>query len=205
MYCPNCGTVVSDGEVKCPSCGSIRYGMKFCQNCGEAIEKYCVVCPKCGKQTADVSSTLKAEIDSENIVVCRKNPITTLFFAIIAVIFFATGIFCLTVQFYFPAILLMISGPSLALISYLQDKNEYIELRSPELIVRKGVLTTKTVSIPISKVQSISIEGDFIGKSMDCQTIKIDHAGSGKVEVSLTYMKDADRFVAAVKKEMRKY
>lgn len=73
MFCKHCGTQLAEGEVRCPSCGAIKDGVKFCQHCGQPIDSACVVCTHCGKQVSPVQPPSPPQVIVNNNNINQNN------------------------------------------------------------------------------------------------------------------------------------
>ena len=146
---------------------------------------------------------LDYEAELNGSLLCKKHPLFRILICIIACLILVSGFLLLFMESYFSAVLMLIMGPILAIAAYLEDKYEYIELKGSEVIARKGFINSKSLSIPVSKIQSVSIENDLFDKIIGCRTIKIDNAGTGYTEIVMKGMQNAEQFVSAVRKAMR--
>ena len=81
-------------------------------------------------------------------------------------------------------------------------KNEYLQLTETKVIGHTGVLRTKTLLTPLSKIQNVGYSSWILGKIFGYHTVIIDNAGTGKTEFIFRYATGAKEFVNAVQKRI---
>ena len=74
----------------------------------------------------------------------------------------------------------------------------YIACTNTMLVGHTGILFSKTLSMPLNKVQSVKLSSDPIGKILGYYTVTITNAGSGEAEYVFTTMYNAEDFVNIV-------
>ena len=61
-----------------------------------------------------------------------------------------------------------------------------------QVTLRSGLLGKTELSIPISKIQDVSIQYDVKGRMLGYGTIRIESAGRGDTEITAEYIKDPE-------------
>lgn len=77
-------------------------------------------------------------------------------------------------------------------------KSEYIAITETKLIGHRGFIKSKTLSTPLSKVQSVGLSNGLLGKVFKYHTITVDNAGTGTTEFVFKRMANAQEFVDKV-------
>jgi putative membrane protein len=72
----------------------------------------------------------------------------------------------------------------------------YFHIQDDELIIEKGILERKKISIPLNRIQAVDLEQKLLHQFFNVVAINIDTAGSKKSEVTIDalYKPDAERF-----------
>lgn len=79
-------------------------------------------------------------------------------------------------------------------------KNEYVMLTTTKVIGHVGLIRSKTLSSPISKIQNVEYSNGLFGKILGCHTLAIDNAGSGRSEFVFKRMANVVHFVNILQK-----
>lgn len=77
-------------------------------------------------------------------------------------------------------------------------KTDSLILTDSHIIGKTGIIHTKTMSTPLSKVQAVSVSNGLLGKMFGYHTITIACAATGISEYVFTHMSGAEEFVAMV-------
>ena len=73
-----------------------------------------------------------------------------------------------------------------------------IVLTETKLIGHKGLIRSKTLTAPLSKVQDIGLSNGLMGKILGYHTVTISSAGTANTEFVFIHMAKAQQFVDAV-------
>ncbi len=97
----------------------------------------------------------------------------------------------------YEVIALVVSGLSLARSAF-----EYFNFRfsviSNELVIKKGFLTKRTITLPLEKIQAVHAEQTWLHSLLNVTRLSFDSAGSEKMEVKIEAL---DKFRSAALKE----
>lgn len=85
---------------------------------------------------------------------------------------------------------------------FISYKFTYIRLTDKKIEGHTGFIKSKTLSTPLSKVQSIGLSNGLMGKIFKYHTITIDNAGTSITEYKFKRMAHAKEFVQSVEKEI---
>lgn len=58
-------------------------------------------------------------------------------------------------------------------------------IQQDELIVKKGLISKKTITIPLARIQAVHIEQGLLHQALDVAKVRIDTAGSEKTEATI--------------------
>ena len=83
-------------------------------------------------------------------------------------------------------------------------KMQYITLTTAKIIGHAGVIHSKILTAPLSRVQDVRYENGFFGKIFGYHTITITTAGTGGEEISFPSMANAKKFASRVQTEIEK-
>ena len=81
-------------------------------------------------------------------------------------------------------------------------RGDYLALTETKIIGHVGIINTKRLSTPLSRVQGITVGNGLLGKIFRYHTVSITNAGTGVVEYSFTHMAHAREFVEEVEKHI---
>jgi uncharacterized membrane protein YdbT with pleckstrin-like domain len=91
-------------------------------------------------------------------------------------------------------VLLLIIAAVCALAAFLKMKSAYLILTESAVKGKTGLIKTKKLVSPISKVQNVSVSSGLLGKVLGYSTITISTAGSGITEYAFGHVKNAEEF-----------
>lgn len=139
------------------------------------------------------------------LAVCRRHWVQFIPQGIFSAIFMLLAIASLTTgdpigfKLKMFAFLLLIAA-GFAVYVAVAHKSDYIALTPTQIVGHKGVIRSKTLSTPLSKVQDIGLSSGLVGKALGYQTITIRSAGTAGTEFVFTAMARAQEFVDALEK-----
>ena len=142
-----------------------------------------------------------ARIKETMVMVCRKHWavfILPIALAAICIIAALVGLASDGASGAGPAVALIVFGLVIALWAWIKHKGEYIAITETSLIGHRGIIRSKKLSTPLSKVQSIGLSNGLFGKLLGYHTITVANAATGSTEFIFTKMANAQAFVDAV-------
>lgn len=131
----------------------------------------------------------------KQIMVCRQHWAAFLLKGIIA-------FFCIVMGFTVPPLLFV--GLFIVLWAFISYKTTYIALTETKLTGHKGFIKSRTLTVPLSKVQDIIIGNGLMGKIFGYHNISIASAGLSDNGDPFRCMAKAPAFVDAVQKQIEK-
>ena len=139
----------------------------------------------------------------KQLAVCRKHKNFLTNGYVLAGILAVVGLIFLIV---FPilGILMFVVAIWGALYRNLLYKNEYLVLTEKNIIAYKGIFNTKKTITPLNRVQNIIFEQNISDRMYGYSTVKIDNAGTGRIEFIYKQMGNAEDFVSKVQEQINK-
>lgn len=86
---------------------------------------------------------------------------------------------------------------------FVSYKSDYIALTETRIIGHQGFFNSRTISTPLSKVQTIGIENGLGGKLLRYHTITVNNAGTDGTEFIFKRMAKARQFVATAQEKLQ--
>lgn len=78
--------------------------------------------------------------------------------------------------------------------AYITYRTTYIAITETKIIGHMGFIKSKTMSTPLSKVQSIGLSNGLLGKIFGYHTVSVSHAGTDKIDFIFHHMAKAEDF-----------
>lgn len=202
ITCNTCGTRISDMAVKCPKCGADPRGPadSYWQREERRIRREAAAPPPRPEPT-DPRSYPRAQVrqiekpierqqaqperrSGQVVAVCRKHWACYILPGL-----FAFSLAVGFLQYIFSgepglALTYLILLGVIILAVYISYYYNYLEMTEDRVIAHKGALKTAITSMPIDKIQHVTMQNGIIGKLFGYDTITIVNAGSGSLTMS---------------------
>lgn len=78
--------------------------------------------------------------------------------------------------------------------AYITYRTTYIAITETKIIGHMGFIKSKTMSTPLSKVQSIGLSNGLLGKIFGYHTVTVSHAGTDRIDFIFHHMAKAEEF-----------
>ena len=139
------------------------------------------------------------EIPNTNyIVVCRYHWSKFLFRGVLALYFTLVAVSCLAQpRDMIGFIVNLIVASYIIVFSILSWRVDYLAISQTEIVGHRGVLRSREIYSPISKVQNIALSSNFFGRIMGRYDICVDNAGTSDFEFKFRGMRNAKEFLEA--------
>jgi putative membrane protein len=91
------------------------------------------------------------------------------------------------------------------LVAMIKEHSKSIEIGEDSLIIKTGILSTKTTVIPYWTITDVDIEQNIVDKILGLGTLSVDTAGTSNVEVVMKNLSYADlkELIEVFKKKMK--
>ena len=205
MFCRQCGRIIPADSAFCPECGAPTKNTQPTQTV-QRQDRPVQSQPRQFEQEVPVRSRPAQTHERGNkdqvVVKCRKHWGMFVGRGIVAFLFLIsafvaeTGDSTARIVCFSVAALIMLP----AVISYFSD---YLELTETKIIGHSGLINSRKISAPLSKVQNIELSNGLGGKIFGYHNIVVDNAGTAGKEFRFTKATNAEEFAEAVYARMR--
>ena len=205
MFCRKCGKIIQAESVYCPECGAptknaqpVRDVQRQTPQAQNQPQQYVQQYPPQANQVRRREPGGKEKI----VVRCRKHWGMFVGRGLIALLFLIMGFITEADDSTFLIVCIAIAVVVLlpAIISYFSD---YLELTETKIVGHSGLINSRKISAPLSKVQNIELSNGLGGKILGYHDILVDNAGTGGKEFRFRKATNAEEFAEAVYARMR--
>lgn len=203
MFCRQCGKIIPAESVYCPECGAPTKNAQTVQNVQRQnpqpqTQQYVQQYPPQANQVQRREQSGKEQV----VVRCRKHWGMFVGRGLIAFLFLIMGFITEADDSTFLIVCIAVAVIALlpAIISYFSD---YLELTETKIVGHSGLINSRKISAPLSKVQNIELSNGLGGKIFGYHDILVDNAGTGGKEFRFRKATNAEEFAEAVYARMR--
>lgn len=165
-----------------------------CPECGKQISDQAVACPNCGMPIRKASP---APAEGSGIsVMCHTAKIFNVLTGLLIALLLIAGL-CLCSVALVPGVIVLLAAVIYGLYEWLKFKRCYVSLNGTTVTGHNGIIRSRKLVSPVSKVQDISISNGLLGKIFHYHTIVVSTAGSSGAEYIYKYMAHAEQLQAA--------
>lgn len=122
------------------------------------------------------------KVKEQPVVICKPHWISEVPAGFFALVFFIGGVGYLFDGMFNDFLISLTIAAVLVVVMLIQSKSSSLVLTETAVVGKVGIIRTKKLASPISKIQDISVSSGLLGKIFRYSTVVVSTAGSGGAE-----------------------